>query len=478
VSISRQSIACCAAIATLAPLTSIALAQKPARRANTAAASLVIRHATVFDVRTLRPRPNTTVVIRGDRIVAVLPDAAARDTTALRTIDGHGRLLTPGLIDVHHHIDYVFPDSITPGNGAVAKFVMRPDSIAAYRARWANEYLPYGVTTVREVGGNDRHLALRIAWMQPSTSAPDLFVTGGALVSPEPGRVPFLGHTVVRDSADAARQVRAYYDAGLRDIKLYWRLREPEYVGAFVEARQLGMHATTHVDFGIMSIQRALALGVRHFEHAYTIGVSILSSKEIGTAWTNTTRALGENGPAQFYWGTFEYFNLIGPANGRMTALIASLARSGATVTPTLHLFAQHVGEAGFVSKRFGRGDNSEAWTPAQRARALAGYRILATYVRELHDAGVQLAVGTDWRDPGRAVLSEMLVLNKAGIPMASVLQIATLGGARVLEREREFGAVDAGYRANLVLFERDPLVDPRALFGPKTVVKSGVVVP
>ena len=52
-----------------------------------------------------------------------------------------------------------------------------------------------------------------------------------------------------------------------------------------------------------------------------------------------------------------------------------------------------------------------------------------------------------------------------------------TRGGAKVMEREADYGAIEPGRKAQLVIFERSPLDDPKALFGPKTVVKDGVVV-
>ena len=438
---------------------------------------LIVRHATVLDTRTRATVADRAIVIRGDRIVQVAADSAREQIAGAQEMDAKGRLVIPGIIDVHHHSSYVFPDSITPGGGAVSKLIMRPDSIAAYRARWAKSYLPFGVTAVRESGGDERYLELMLEWMKPSPDAPDFIPSGGALASHEEGRVPYTGHAVVRDSVDAARKVRRNYEVGLRDVKLYWRLREPEYVSAFTEATKLGMHVDTHVDFGVMTIHRALEIGVRHFEHAYTLGVESLPAPVVAAVWARTRQELGPELPAAFYFGILEHFNELGPNNPKMTALIDELAKRGATVTPTLHIFAQRVGAAPFTTKSLGPFDRSGSWTAEQRTRAMRGFEILAGYVRQMYDAGIPLAVGSDWLEPGRACLSEIVLLVRAGIPAADALAIATLGGAKVIERESDYGAIETGRKAQLVIFDRNPLEDIEAVLAGKTVIKDGVVV-
>jgi imidazolonepropionase-like amidohydrolase len=73
-------------------------------------------------------------------------------------------------------------------------------------------------------------------------------------------------------------------------------------------------------------------------------------------------------------------------------------------------------------------------------------------------------------------VLSEIILPYRAGIPMADVLAMATPGGARVLERESDYGTVEPGRKAHLVIFDRNPLEDPEAVLAGKTVIKDGVV--
>jgi imidazolonepropionase-like amidohydrolase len=145
-------------------------------------------------------------------------------------------------------------------------------------------------------------------------------------------------------------------------------------------------------------------------------------------------------------------------------------------VTTSLHIFAQQAGVAPFVVRTGTAFDDVSGLTERQRARARRGYGILADYVLRMHEAGVRLALAPDWLQPGRVALSEMWLLDRAGIPMEDVFRIATLDGARAVGL-RDRGTLERGMRADLVIWSGNPLEDRDALFGDKAVVSAGTLV-
>lgn len=444
--------------------------------------SLAITHASVLDVRTGDVLPDRTILIDHDSIYALLRGSDTLRYSAARILDAHGRLITPAFVDSHFHTGFVFADSLTKTGGGITHLVMQPDSIERYRRTVADLYMPYGVTVVRDVGSAENDLPMLIAWMNRSPNAPDFYPVGAQLVSPESGRVSPPFQAVLGDSEAAARKVQQYYRLGIRNIKLYWRLRAPEFRVALHEAQKLAMNVTGHVDQQVMTIDQALDLGLRNFEHLFTFAMSTLTEAEFDSLYAGVPANLGVTRQTAgdvrglFFLITMEFWNRVGPNNPRMLALIAKFKADDASLTPTMHVIAQRLHLTYFTSPPHGAFDDESAYTPQQRSRALAGYRIMVSYLRRLYKDGIRLNLGTDTYDPGKAALSEMLLLHDAGIPMAGVFQIATLNSAQDIGQGTLYGSIEVGKRADLVVFDRNPLEDSRNLLGPKTVVKDGVV--
>jgi hypothetical protein len=232
-----------------------------------------------------------------------------------------------------------------------------------------------------------------------------------------------------------------------------------------------------HIDFGVVSIGRALDLGLRDFEHAYTIVKDVLSEQDLMTIWKEETlRPLGGRQEAVFFFNTMEMFRYVGAEDRRLIELIDRMAKRKAAMTPTLHIFASRFGLTWFDAGSSGVFDDTSAYTTELLSRGKEGYSILASYVKRMFDAGIRLHVGTDCGDPGKAVLSEILLLEDCGIPMSEVLRIASWNGAVALGSQDSIGSIEVGKRANLVLFEENPLEAPGNVLSTKTVIKEGVL--
>jgi hypothetical protein len=110
-----------------------------------------------------------------------------------------------------------------------------------------------------------------------------------------------------------------------------------------------------------------------------------------------------------------------------------------------------------------------------QEAAYRAAFPAMERFVKRLFDAGVPLTAGTDWTS-GLVLPYELELLVQSGLSVADVLQMATLGAARVLRREERSGSIAQGKDADLFLVDGDPgsrIGDVRRVV---TGVKAGTV--
>ncbi len=107
---------------------------------------------------------------------------------------------------------------------------------------------------------------------------------------------------------------------------------------------------------------------------------------------------------------------------------------------------------------------------------------ILRANTRKVWDAGILVVMGSDTGSSGSGVLLglasqlELTLMVEAGLTPAESLQAATINAARMVDREREFGSVEAGKLADLLILEADPLADIGNVRRIYRVIKGGVV--
>ena len=107
----------------------------------------------------------------------------------------------------------------------------------------------------------------------------------------------------------------------------------------------------------------------------------------------------------------------------------------------------------------------------------LGAWNLQARTLKEAHERGVQLLLGTDGTGGRVGVHMEMEGFLDAGISAADILRMATLGAATAEGVDRDLGTLEVGKLADLLLLDEDPLADLRNARLPWRVIKDGVVV-
>jgi len=191
---------------------------------------IIVNNVTVIDAAS-PVRANRSVVIRNGKIVAVNPALTAARATAANVVDATGQYLIPGLWDMHVH--FLYEPRLTE--------------------EMADLFLQYGITSVRDTGGDlDQLVTLRNQMRQRARPAPRIFISGPLLDGQfpvydgsDPAR-PALGIDVATEITAKAR-VAALKDAGADLIKIYELVQPDVYQALVSAARELGLPIASHV---------------------------------------------------------------------------------------------------------------------------------------------------------------------------------------------------------------------------------------
>ena len=391
---------------------------------------LTIRGGALIDGSWQPPRPNTTVVVEGDRISAVA-SGEVEAAAGSRVVDAAGLTILPGLIDIHVH--------------------SRP---------WAWPlFLRFGVTTVRDLASDpDVILTARDDERAGRLTAPRIFAAGPVLDgSPPIWGTEWKGSLGLGSTEEARAAAERLIDRGVDWIKVYTGL-SLEATQAVVElAGARGVPVAGHV--GTITAQQAVEMGVRTIEHASGIRL-VVSMAEIEasarifdgpTAWLDPTMLVVAN--------------------------IANLPTIGNADYPQLDLVAddQRVRWLDWRNNPHFREMTEDSFEHLKRR--VTGHALL---VKAVHDLGGNLLVGSDTPNPfvipGVSMHQEMALMVAAGVPPLSVLKAATSTAADVLGRP-DLGRVVVGALADLVLVAGDPASDISATRNVRTVLKGGAVV-
>ena len=390
-----------------------------------------------------RVRNSASVLVRDGRIAAIGAEAdMAADAMDARRVSGTGHTLLPGLTDMHVHI---------------------------WDEAELGAYVAAGVTTVRNLSGMPLHLELAERIANGELVGPRLITTGPILNGPGPNAQP--NHQIVQDGEEARAAVRAHHAAGYRRIKVYSNLSREAYEAIRSEAARLDVRILGHTPEGVREP------GIPH-ERPFAIAFDELLDDDFETI---------EHVESIVWHGLRDRHD-----DAAARALAQRIAAAGVAVDPTLVAFANlyrvaqseggYLERAGtdtlnpFISAM--EAENYARWSAEDEARAAAQLDFYRRMTAFLAEAGVMLVAGSDagifTNIPGVSLHDELDLLVESGLTPASALRAATLNAAMAMGLESEFGGIEIGRRADLILVNGDPLTDLAVLRHPVAVIADG----
>jgi imidazolonepropionase-like amidohydrolase len=393
-----------------------------------AAAAFV--HVAVIPMDRERVLEDQTVVIEGDRITQIGASSAIKIPSYARRIEGKGQYLIPGLTDAHVHLlsQIEFP-----------------------------LYLANGVTTVFNLDGRFAHLLWRKQVASGDILGPTIFSTGPIF---------HQKRTAEEDVQLVDEQASAGYDA----VKIYNEVSREEYPTLIAEAKRKNMLLMGHVARGpgfVLTLQS---------------GQSIAHLEEF--VYTNLNPRHDDD------------FDHIVFDDSKIPTIVEQTKSANIFVTATLNNFAMIVQQATDLDSFL---KNSELhyvapWTLQQFQPENDTYKnrfgpekygvlrnMLAfqrKLLKALSDAGVPLMAGTDATEVGPTagfgLPHELQEFVNDGLTPYQALQTATTNPARYFRQSPEFGTIEVGKRADLLLLSGNPLLDISNTLKPSGVVVRG----
>ncbi|HEV8693869.1 MAG TPA: amidohydrolase family protein [Lysobacter sp.] len=386
----------------------------------------LIRNARVFDSQNAVLGPASDVLVRNGRIVSIA-NTGGKAAMADNVIDANGRVLLPGLFDMHGHL-----------------------------GRWDGGLnLATGVTTVRDMGNDNATLQQLIAEEQAGTLlathiVPAGFIEGESQMSARNG-------FVIKNLDEAKKAVDWYAAHGYPQIKVYNSFPKDILRDTAAYAHSKGMRVSGHVP-AFMRAQDVVDDGYDEIQHINQVLLNFLVDDK------TDTRTL-----QRFYLPAEKVADLDFDSQP-VQDFIAMLAKKQIVIDPTVSTFE-------FVRQR--AGDLPQSYAPiadhmppdiqrglrsaemkipddATAARYNKSYEKMIEFVGRMYKAGVPIVAGTDGI-PGFTIQSELEWYVRAGLTPAQVLQIATWNGAKYARVLDDRGSITPGKRSDLVLIDGDP---------------------
>mgnify|MGYP001097783966 CR=1 FL=1 len=453
---------------------------------------------TILDVNVVDTRNGTVtahqdVVLANEQIVSIITSRPSVVGTARgRSVEGRGRFLVPGYVDMHAH----------PLNGA------RPDTDALALM------LAHGITGFRQMAGSPQLLrSRREGTLDLGPRSPRLLALPGSLLTPlNAGTSEAAVAEVARQAADGADFIKValvtpdvYFAAQAEGDRHAIRLLGHLPAGIDVRAAsRAGFRSIEHVGPGL-----GVIAGCSHQEHQVLASVpssavkipslptipllSRLVDKVVGRMMKKLVlnpamvTKPDELAAMRHAIDTFE--------EDKARELARELLANDTWSCPTLiRVQAQQLCD----NPRFGDDEDlrylhphlrrtwagaalafHDTFDPEQREVFAAQFDLQRRIVGLFHHEGVPMLAGTDavgavWVVAGSSLHRELGLLASAGLSPLSVLQSTTLNPARFLGREARGGSVEVGREADLVLLEADPLEDVANLASICAVVRDG----
>ena len=425
-------------------------------------APLVIQGGTLIDATGRDPIEDAIIVVEGERIKAIGKRGEVTIPRGARIIDAKGKTILPGFIDGHCHLlDFL-----------------------------GELYLHLGITSCPDVTQNDDEwtLAQKHGFNLGKIRGPRIWSTGGRLVGPPPAWALRGERGYLVKTPDEAREVMRKKKAAGIDIVKFNEYVAPEVIKAGAEeANKLGLPITCHCLDVFVAAENNFA-GVEHHWGMGMTTIGDLKKRWEVHEWRMTRKI--NTADLAYYYEPENFDKVVKAAVDKNISWSPTIATWYRPLSPSVARFKEREiailddKNAGYLPRvlreqALGQYERYAKFSPERLNNAREGYKKLEDLMRRYVKAGGLLRAGSDPNNglPGLGVHQEMVMFVEAGITPMQAIQAGTINSAKAFRKDKDYGTVEAGKVADIVVIDGDPMKDMWTVQNVTLVVQGGKIV-
>ena len=434
--------------------------------------TIVITNANIVDVVNNKIIPHQLLAISGNTIAAVDEVDKMNLYKADRHIDAKNHYILPGLWDMHIH--FRGGDSLIEANKKLLLL-----------------FLVYGVTTVRECGGDIT--ATVLTWkkriQQGALVGPNIFTSGPKIDGP---KAYWSGSLEVETPEQVSKALDSLQKLNVDFVKVYdSKISREAYLEIISQAHQRGRKITGHMPLTV-KLTEGVERGMDGSEHMFNVYKACSSQEDSLTGLLQQREHAGK--PIGFY-AALPYFYDSYDEN-KAKELFRYLAQKKFTITPTLFVV-----QTDLVDLKY-RNHSTDSLLSYIDPKIQATYQVRLNIAKKQSDemneglrkfalktnamvpqmyaAGVNILAGSDcgafnsFIYPGESLHEELKLMVASGLTPSQALQTATINGAKFMGDADFYGSIQKGKSSDMLLLSTDPLTDIQAIDQIEMVFSNG----
>lgn len=376
-----------------------------------------------------------SIVLEGDRIVAIGPIESLTLPANVERIAGNGLYALPGLAEMHGHVP-----PMRSFTGVPERYL---DDVLFL-------YLAGGVTTVRGMLGHPHQLQLKTDIAEGKRHGPTLYLAG-----------PSFNANTVESPQRARLRVQEHVAEGWDLLKVHPGLTLAQYQSLAAEANAQGIDFAGHIPTDV-GIHHAIILGTRTVDHldGYLQAVDGLSNPVSDAALRELARFTRAHNvavvPTQALWQT-----IIGAGDAQALRAYSELQ------------YVPRVVRQGWLNYL---DDPSSVYYGGADAQTQQANRMRLLQI--MYEEGVEILMGTDapqlFSVPGLSLRRELPLMAAAGMSNYAILRSGTERVGAYFAAQDQFGTLAVGSRADILLVQENPLQQLNTVYEPEWVIAAG----